>query len=128
MAKDIFFFIGTEAEFIKVFPVIIECQKMGKICHIIASGQNDITKSRILDFVKLNGKFVELSKEADIKKSAAGLFSWFGKTLNGAVKGIMKEFSTDEIKGAPFIVHGDTVSTYMGAIIGKRLGAKVCHV
>lgn len=128
MAKDIFFFIGTEAEFIKVFPVIIEAQNRGKICHIIASGQNDITKSRILEFIKLNGRFIELSHESDIKKSAVGLFTWFGKTLKSATSLILKEFKRDELEGAPFIVHGDTVSTYMGAIVGAKLKAKVCHV
>lgn len=39
--KTMFFFIGTEAELIKVFSVIMKCQEKGVICNIIASGQND---------------------------------------------------------------------------------------
>ena len=54
LKNNIYFFIGTEAELIKVFPIIIECQKNGKKCHIIASGQNDLKKSRILKGVKLH--------------------------------------------------------------------------
>lgn len=77
MNKSIYFFIGTEAELIKVFPVIIECQNAGRICHIVASGQNDLGKSRIMEFMDLNGRAIELSKETDIKKSAAGLLRWF---------------------------------------------------
>lgn len=45
--KQVFFFIGTEAELIKVFPVIIKIQERGATCHIIASGQNDLKKQNI---------------------------------------------------------------------------------
>lgn len=123
-----FFFIGTEAELIKVFPVIMECQKKGITCNIIASGQNDLKKNRILDYIGLNGKYVELSKEADIKKSAIGLFSWFISTKKEAKKTIQQNFDIADMKNKPMVVHGDTVSTFMGALIGKQLHMKVCHV
>lgn len=123
-----FFFIGTEAELIKVFPVIMECQKKGITCNIIASGQNDLKKNRILDYIGLNGKYVELSKEADIKKSAIGLFSWFISTKKNAKKIIRQNFNIADMKNKLMIVHGDTVSTFMGALIGKQLHMKVCHV
>ena len=128
MKKAMYFFIGTEAELIKVFPVIIECQKRDNTCHIIASGQNDLKKSRILDFIDLNGKFIELSNEDDIKKSAVGLMQWFAATKGKAIKLITGKFSKESLRGADLIVHGDTVSTMMGAMIGKKLGMRVCHV
>lgn len=68
IVKQIYFFVGTEAELIKVFPIIIECQKRNMLCHIIASGQNDLKRSRILKYINLNGKMIELSQESDIKK------------------------------------------------------------
>lgn len=123
-----FFFIGTEAELIKVFPLIIEFQKRGQICNIIASGQNDLKKSRILDFVKLNGRYIELSLESDIKKSKSGLFTWFFSTLFKANRIIEKTFSKEELVKANLLVHGDTISTFMGALIGNHYGMRVCHV
>jgi UDP-N-acetylglucosamine 2-epimerase (non-hydrolysing) len=126
--KSIIFFIGTEAEFIKLFPVIIECQKQGNICHIIASGQNDLNKSRILKFINLNGKLIELSKEENIRKSTTGLLIWFVNTKKNAVNKILKRFSREEISNIPMVVHGDTVSTLMGAMIGRELKMQVCHV
>lgn len=126
--KDIWFFLGTEAELIKVFPIVIDCIQRGAICHVIASGQNDLTKSRIMREVSLNGKFVELSKESDIEKNARGLLKWFVKTSRDATKQIKCQFDTVDLKGAPMVVHGDTVSTFMGALIGKKLGCRVCHV
>lgn len=128
MKKDIYFFIGTEAELIKVFPVIMECMEKGGVCHIIASGQNDLTKSRIMKELQLNGTFLELSKESEIEKSAKGLLKWFLRTHRSAVKKIEEQFDRNDLKGAPMIVHGDTVSTFMGAHIGKKLGCRVCHV
>lgn len=126
--KSIYFFIGTEAELIKVFPVIIECQNVESTCHIIASGQNDLNKSRIMEFIKLNGKFIELSKEEDIQKNAVGLLKWFISTKKQAIGLIMNKFSKEDLQDSYLIVHGDTVSTVMGAMIGKKLGMKVCHV
>lgn len=126
--KQIFFFIGTEAELIKVFPVILECQNKGSICNIIASGQNDLKKSRIVDFIKLNGTFIELSKEESITKSAVGLFIWFFQTKQSAVNRILQDFNKKELINIPMVVHGDTVSTLMGALIGKALKMQVCHV
>lgn len=123
-----FFFIGTEAELIKVFPVIIECQKEGVNCNIIASGQNDLKKNRILDYIKLNGKYIELSKESDIKKSMMGLLKWFFFTKMNAKKIILQHFNLEDMQNRPMVVHGDTISTFMGALIGRQLHMKVCHV
>ena len=128
MEKNIFFFLGTEAELIKVFPVIMNCMEKGAVCHIIASGQNDLMKSRIMKELSLNGIFLELSKESDREKSAKGLLLWFIKTYRSAVKKIKEKFGSTDFKGAPMVVHGDTVSTLMGARIGKKLGCVVCHV
>lgn len=128
MNKSIYFFIGTEAELIKVFPVIIECQNAGRICHIVASGQNDLGKSRIMEFMDLNGRAIELSKETDIKKSAAGLLRWFLCIKKKAPQIMKKHFRAAELRGADLVVHGDTVSTMMGAFVGRKLGMRVCHV
>lgn len=126
--KDIYFFIGTEAELIKVFTVIMECQKLGATCHIIASGQNDLKRNRILNYIELNGQYIELSQEKDIKKSAVGLLQWFFKTKNNAINTIASHFPKEKLKGANLVVHGDTVSTLMGALLGRKLEMTVCHV
>ena len=126
--RNIFFWIGTEAELIKVFPVIIECQKKNAICHIIATGQNDLTKSRILQLIQLNGKMVTLSNESEIKKNAIGLLRWFMKVLHNSGKLILKYFNESELKNQCMVVHGDTVSTFMGALVGRKMHMTVCHV
>ena len=126
--KKIYFFIGTEAELIKLFPVIIECQNAGMVCNIIATGQNDLRRSRILEYVRLNGKFIELSKEKEIKKNAVGLFCWFLSVKRRASKVMTRKFGPENLKGSNLVVHGDTISTMMGAFVGRKLRMHVCHV
>lgn len=128
MSKEIFFFVGTEAELIKIFPVIIKCQDRGCICHLIASGQNDLKKNRILEYIHLNGRYIELSQESNIKKSTVGLFAWFLATKKSAKKIIRNSFERMDMHAKVLVVHGDTVSTFMGALIGRKLHMKVCHV
>lgn len=126
--RDLYFFLGTEAEFIKVFPVIIEAKKRGLNYKLIASGQNDVAHSKILSTIDCGTIDLELSFEKDIKKSAIGLLTWWGKTYLEASKKIREAFPESDFSNGDMIVHGDTVSTYMGARIGKKLGMRVCHI
>lgn len=126
--KKLFFFIGTEAELIKLFPVM-QCLTRRNIPYtILASGQNDITRSTLMR--ELNGQTIalELSKEADIKKSALGLMQWFARTWFVARKKIPAQFSRQELRNGVMIVHGDTVSTVMGAMLGAGWGMTVAHI
>lgn len=128
----VFFFIGTEAELIKVFPIIREMEERKIDYYIIASGQNDISDSRVLKAANGGRIDIELSKEKDIKKSAVGLVNWYMGTSKNAVKAVRNRFglSSDKSKQSDciMIVHGDTVSTVMGAYLGKKLGMKVAHI
>ena len=126
--RSVLFFIGTEAELIKLFPVILECKERELDFHIIASGQNDITDSVILKKATCGNVELELSCEKKIKKTAAGLFSWWLKTYTSGAKQIMYAFPNIDFKDSFMVVHGDTVSTYMGAKLGRKLGMTVCHV
>ena len=128
MERKVFFFVGTEAELIKLFPVILECKKQQIKYYIIASGQNDIINSLILKKTDCGHVELELSKESDIKKSAVGLVKWWIKTYLIAKKKIRGKIGGTKLNNSYMIVHGDTVSTYMGAKIGKALGMTVCHI
>ncbi|MGK9252804.1 UDP-N-acetylglucosamine 2-epimerase [Paenibacillus humicus] len=122
------FFIGTEAELIKMFPVIIETQKRGIHYKIISSGQNEISFSNVLK--RTNGGRIDvlLSNNADIKKSAVGLLLWFIRTSLRAINMVKKSLHDVDFKKSIMVVHGDTVSTVLGARLGKKLGMKVAHV
>ena len=89
MQKHIVFFIGTTAEYIKVFTIIEELKMKNIPVKVIASGQNEIIQTDIAQ--KTNLKIdLQLSYEKDIVKNVFGLFSWFFKTMYKAPQ-IIKE-------------------------------------
>ena len=126
MKPHLVFFIGTEAELIKVFPVILACEEKGLSCAIVASGQNDIDSSFIMSNVLRRRADLVLSDEKDITKSATGLLQWFMKTKRIAKSEIQKGISVEE--KPIMVVHGDTISTVMGSLVAKKLGLKVAHI
>ena len=128
MQKVIIFFIGTEAELIKMFPVIMKCEERKLPYHIIASGQNDVAESRIFKDGNCGKVELELSNPNSIEKSTRGLLKWFVTTGLSAKKKIQSKFKSIDWKNSCMVVHGDTVSTVMGAWLGKTLGMTVCHV
>lgn len=121
-----YFFIGTVAEFIKLMPVMRELSKAGTPFKVIASGQNPLTCTDLFSMSGVEQIDITLNQKP-IKRSALGLLSWFLETL---VKGFLllrREFRGMG-KGSTLVVHGDTVSTVMGALIGRCCGLTVAHV
>ncbi len=122
--KTLYFFIGTEAELMKMFRVIQEAKERGYCCKLVSNGQNDIKGSPFLDLA--DGKIdIDLTQYASRKKDAKGYLKWFLRTeklgkkvLKGMVGG------KDEL----FIVHGDTLTTLMGARIARKIGIPYAHV
>jgi UDP-N-acetylglucosamine 2-epimerase (non-hydrolysing) len=125
--KKYYFFIGTEAELIKMLPVLLEFEKRKTAYTIIASGQNNILHSELLKLLKHNDSLLVLHKGA-IKQTASGVLLWFLKTFLSAVMQLRSEFSTVSKKDTVLIIHGDTVSTVMGAFIAKIYGLKIAHI
>ncbi|MDD5448595.1 MAG: UDP-N-acetylglucosamine 2-epimerase, partial [Actinomycetota bacterium] len=121
------FFIGTNAELIKVMPVIREFKKHGIVPRIIASGQNKVLDEQLLRHASIDQIDLELS-HVDIPQNPRSLFLWFVRT---AFKGywLMRDYVN---RGEPYkntlIVHGDTISTVMGALLGKLLHFEVAHI
>jgi UDP-N-acetylglucosamine 2-epimerase (non-hydrolysing) len=125
--KNFYFFIGTEAEFIKLLPVLREFEKRKISYKIIASGQNDILKSDLLKL--LNHKKIDIVLFTGIiKQTAPSLFFWFFKTIVESVFILKKEFQRIDRKNTVLIIHGDTISTVMGALLGKYYSLTIAHV
>ena len=126
MDKKFYFFIGTRAELIKLFPVMLQFIKNKIAFKVIASGQNDLTKDEIFKTLSLKNKTLFLSKEK-IKKTSIGVFSWWIKTFYRSFK-ILDQTSFKSDKNKVLIIHGDTVSTVMGALIGRCYQARIIHI
>ena len=126
--RKLFFFIGTEAELIKLFPVMLQLTREEIPYAIVASGQNDLKISSILQALNGGRVDLELSEEKNIEKSAAGLLRWYMATWSNARTQLLQTFGAETLRDGIMVVHGDTVSTLMGAYLGRKLGMQVAHV
>lgn len=115
------FFVGTQAELIKLVPVIQEFKKRNIPFTFIASGQNSLPSSLLQD-IKID---IHLHRTIIFQHMAWVLF-WFFKTIFQGYFIIKKKLG--KVKNGIFIVHGDTISSLMGAVLGRLLGFKVAHI
>lgn len=126
MHRNIYFVIGTVAEFLKVMPVMQELSRRQQPFKIIASGQNALDENELIAMAGVGRLDIVLS-DHPIAKSPISLFLWFFRTL---IKGLFR--LRREFRGAGadtiLVVHGDTVTTVMGALIGKYFGLRVAHI
>lgn len=125
--KRIYFFMGTNAEFIKLAPIIKEFRRRKVQISIITSGQNRINFEELKDFtgkLKIDIAFAEKSN-----KSSVPLFLfWALKTFLTGLISLNKEFKGLNRGNSYFIVHGDTVSALIGSLIAKIFRLKLVHI
>lgn len=109
-------------------PVIREFKNQGIKFKIISSGQNNISNNYRL--LKLSGieKIDIILYQKKIKQSVSGLFFWFFKTLIRGLFDLKKEFTSLDRRNVFIIIHGDTVSTVIGALIGKFYRLRIAHI
>ena len=127
MKKILFFFLGTEAELMKMFKVISLARQEGFDCKIISNGQNIIKDSMFLPMT--GGDIdIDISQHASKVKSATGYLKWFLKTEKAGkqvLKQMLKKYGKENCL---LVVHGDTLTTLMGARIAYRIGMDYVHV
>lgn len=124
--KKYYFFLGTEAELIKMTPVLKIFNNKKIPYKIISSGQNIITDSAMLKYLDRKVD-IYLSKKP-VYQNPFGLILWLTTSLFLGVKILRKEFRSQNRNKVWFIIHGDTVSSALGAIFGRLFNIKTAHV
>ncbi len=127
LQKRIYFFIGTVAEFGKLTPVFKELQRRNIHFDIIDSGQNVVNYG---DFKKYLGDIapvLTINKKVN-KSSTIIFFFWALTTLLKGIFKLRKLFAGLNKQNSYFIIHGDTVTSTIGAVIAKILGLKLIHI
>lgn len=127
--------IGTIAEFIKLSPVILELQKQGARVVPVATGQNDISKSDLYPIAFPEGIDHWVTRRP-IKQTPIFFALWAIECLIKAFFKLKTIFRTEgsgltTTASAPrpkLLVHGDTVSTFIGGFAGWCAGAEIVHV
>jgi len=127
MNRQIYFFCGTTAELIKLAPIIKRFKEQKIPFKFITSGQ---TKIRFEDLEEYTGhiKIYHSFPEKENKSSIINFIFWFIKTLGQAIFLFRSEFLGLNKSNSYFIIHGDTVSSLIGALLARFYGLKIVHV
>lgn len=126
MNTPIYFFIGTEAELIKMSPTIAHLKNRGIEFKIISSGQNNISNSVMLQYLDEKVDIYLTTKQ--VYQTPLGLIKWFCSTIFNGYFILKKVFLDQANPNTWLVIHGDTVSSMLGGIIGRIIGFKVAHV
>jgi len=117
--------LGTRAQLIKMAPVMQALHRENIPYNFIFTGQHQDTIEELRKSFQIKEPDVTLYRGRDIV-SIVSMIVWSVTIL---VKTLFtkKEIFKHDSKGI-VIVHGDTISTLLGALMGKLSGLKVGHV
>ena len=118
--------IGTKAQLIKMAPLLAYFQRHGMPYHYISTGQHRATMDNILVNFNLRAPDTVLYDGPDIT-SIKQMIIWGTKLLWRALLHRHDIFPSDR-KSSIVLVHGDTFSTLLGALMAKFAGIKIGHV
>ncbi len=118
--------IGTKAQLVKMAPVMAELQRRGQAYNFIFTGQHRETMDALRDNFAVKEPDVVLYRGSDIT-SVGRMLLWMLRILSMAVFRRRRIFAGDP-GGGVVLVHGDTFSTLLGAMMGRLAGHRVAHV
>lgn len=125
--RELYFFVGTQAELMKLFQVINVARNRGVDCKIISTGQNELTSCPYLQKAHSTVD-LDITKKRSKQKNATGYLGWFFSTARNGRKVLKEYFTPERRKNALCVVHGDTLTTTMGAWICKSLKLPYVHI
>ena len=124
----IYIFVGTKAQFIKMVPIMMELQNRGISYSYIDSGQHaEMTSElrKVFNIAKPN--YLLNSRTEDITRISEAA-SWFLKNI--IKSSLNRRWLKNNIfpKRGICLIHGDTISTLLGAFMAVLARVRVCHV
>lgn len=119
------FVIGTRAQLIKVAPVVVACELAGLNPKLLMTGQHQETMQDLINEFGIASEQVS-ALPARERATVGSLLRWLPKAYVGVHKRLAE--LAPHADGLDVLVHGDTLSTLLGALAGKRCGARVIHL
>lgn len=117
--------IGTRAQLIKMVPVMTALRDSETAYNLVLTGQHHATMNEILDEFTLKPPDVLLHEGLDIV-SPFQMLAWTLKILARCPSARKSIFGND--RRGIVLVHGDTVSTLLGAVMGQVAGLHIGHI
>lgn len=120
--NEILYVLGTKAQFIKSKFILENLIKNNFKIYILDTGQHKEITSSELNYFKDNFEYISISKNKKNISSIFTMFTWFNKI-------IFSKNKINKLKNVKYcLIHGDTISTLIGLIIGKKNNLKVVHI
>ncbi|TFG91009.1 MAG: hypothetical protein E4H15_06630, partial [Syntrophobacterales bacterium] len=119
--------IGTKAQLIKMAPVMIRLQEKGIPYNFILTGQHLETIHDLRENFSIKSPDVILYSGKDIV-SVPSMLVWLFKILLKVLFSRTSIFQESRRENSIVLIHGDTFSTLLGALMGRIAGFKVAHV
>ena len=123
----IHFVIGTRAQLFKMAPVMLECQKRKLNWRWIYTAQHRDTIAQSLNTFGLPPPDYTVIKWDTEAKTMGKMSRWLFQMLPALLKG-RKILGKYRGKNHIVVTHGDTITTWWAALLGKLYRCKVMHV
>jgi UDP-N-acetylglucosamine 2-epimerase (non-hydrolysing) len=125
MSKHLIFIIGTRAQLIKVAPVVVACERVGLPCTLLMTGQHHETMQDLIDEFGIASPQLPAIPATE-HSTIASLLRWLPAAYTG-VRTRLRELEATEAD-VSVLVHGDTLSTLVGAFAARRHKVRVVHL
>jgi UDP-N-acetylglucosamine 2-epimerase (non-hydrolysing) len=119
--------VGTRAQLIKMAPVLAALESAGTPYQLVLTGQHKATMDELLAEFQVRGSPQHLYDGEEIK-GIAQMGIWLLRVLWRGLTTHRQLFRLDRTTSNCVVVHGDTFSTLLGALLGKWHGLDVVHV
>lgn len=123
----IHFIIGTRAQLFKMAPIMLECEKKGLEWRWVYTAQHRDTIQETLDTFGLPPPAFTIVHWDTEAKTMGKIWKWFLKMLLALPKSkrILGGYTG---KKHILLTHGDTLTTWLAALMGRLTRTKVMHV
>lgn len=119
------FVVGTRAQLVKMAPVMRDVARRGLPLRLLLTGQHLDSMAELARDLGVEELFP--SDELEIEHATVGsLLSWFPKAFLDCRRKVKDLVARSG--GAVVLVHGDTASTLLGAMVASSLRLPVAHV
>ncbi len=124
--RECIFVIGTRAQLVKVAPVLSLASQSG-LQHVVwFTGQHDESIDDLIDDFDIRSEFIRPQQQVE-RSSVFRLVRWLPGTLLGCFRFVRSV--RNRTQSAPLVVvHGDTLSTYLGAVAGRLACSRIVHL
>jgi UDP-N-acetylglucosamine 2-epimerase (non-hydrolysing) len=124
--RQCIFVLGTRAQLVKIAPVLKLAQESGLKHTVWCTGQHDESIDDLIADFGLTSQFV-LPADRKERSSILKLLVWIPRTVYDCyhyVRGVKLWTG----KRPLVVVHGDTLSTWLGAVAGRWGGGDIVHL